>query len=301
MLGLRLTTLDPAYNLALEEHLLLALPPGHPGLFLLWRNRPSVIVGRHQCAADEVNADFIARENIPVIRRITGGGAVYHDLGNLNFSFLVHAKNAEERAGADFGRFLPPVIAALADVGVQARPSGRNDLEVGGRKIAGCARLARGLRVLCHGALLVRVDFDRLAAALRVDPDKIRAKGVPSVRARVGNIAEYWRPGCTLDALADALMSRCAEGVALLTPEDHAAAEALAAAKYRQPDWNDGPSSASGPETLEHKRRFPWGTVRLRLEVRDGLIRSCAVSGDFFSNRDIADLEARLIGRSSAT
>ena len=123
---LTFSTLDPAFNLALEEVLFQSLPAGHPGWFLLWQNGPSVIVGRHQCTADEVNADFIRRENLPVVRRITGGGAVYHDTGNLNFSFIEHANGREK---VDFRRYLEPVCAALADLGVQAVLSGRNDIE----------------------------------------------------------------------------------------------------------------------------------------------------------------------------
>ena len=160
---LTFSTLDPAFNLALEEVLFQSLPAGHPGWFLLWQNGPSVIVGRHQCTADEVNADFIRRENLPVVRRITGGGAVYHDTGNLNFSFIEHANGREK---VDFRRYLEPVCAALADLGVQAVLSGRNDIEANGRKISGSGQMLRRGKVLHHGTLLIDVNFERLSSVL---------------------------------------------------------------------------------------------------------------------------------------
>lgn len=292
MRHLCLSTLDPAYNLALEERLFNTLRPESSGLFLLWQNVPSVIVGRHQCTAEEVNAAFVKREGIPVVRRITGGGAVYHDRGNLNFSFIAHRDGP---AKMDFRPRLEPVIAALAELGVRAVLSGRNDLETAGRKISGSSQLARGSRVLHHGTLLVDVDFDRLAAALTADPEKIRSKGVASVRARVGNIAEFWRPGNSMETLVKALLRHCApDGPAALSPEDEAAAARLADEKYRQWRWNYG---ASPRYTEERRRRFPWGTVCLRLDVREGVIRDCGISGDFFAMRDIAELEALFVGK----
>lgn len=137
MQSLSLTSTDPAFNLALEECLLQWLPADHPGLFLLWQNAPSVIVGRHQVTLDEIDSDFVRRRGLPVVRRMTGGGAVYHDLGNLNFSFM---ENAHGRKTVDFARYLRPVCEALAELGVRASLSGRNDLEAGGRKISGSAQ-----------------------------------------------------------------------------------------------------------------------------------------------------------------
>ena len=152
---LSLSSTDPALNLALEECLLQWLPADHPGLFLLWQNAPSVIVGRHQVTLDEIDADFVRRRGLPVVRRMTGGGAVYHDLGNLNFSFM---ENAHGRKTVDFARYLRPVCAALAELGVQASLTGRNDLEAGGRKLSGSAQSLRQGRILHHGTLLVSMQ-----------------------------------------------------------------------------------------------------------------------------------------------
>lgn len=289
---LTFSTLDPAFNLALEEVLFETLPAGHPGYFLLWQNGPSVIVGRHQCIVDEVNADFIRREKLPVVRRITGGGAVYHDTGNLNFSFIEHAPGREK---VDFRRYLEPVCAALADLGVRAEISGRNDVEAEGRKISGSGQMLRQGKVLHHGTLLIDVNFDRLVEALNVDPEKMRAKGVASVRSRVGNISEYWRPGSDIDALMAALIRRCASGPGSVDEKLMAEARRLADEKYRLWSWNYG----AMPNFTERKRqRFDWGTVELRLDVKQGRIVSCAILGDFFCNagEGIQELENILAG-----
>ena len=212
---LSLSSTDPALNLALEECLLQWLPADHPGLFLLWQNAPSVIVGRHQVTLDEIDGDFVRRRGLPVVRRMTGGGAVYHDLGNLNFSFM---ENAHGRKTVDFARYLRPVCAALAELGVQASLTGRNDLEAGGRKISGSAQSLRQGRILHHGTLLVSLDFGELVQALHVDPDKIRSKGIASVRSRVANISEFWTPGSGMEDLRAALLRHCADGEGSLEP-----------------------------------------------------------------------------------
>lgn len=287
---LSLSSTDPALNLALEECLLQWLPADHPGLFLLWQNAPSVIVGRHQVTLDEIDGDFVRRRGLPVVRRMTGGGAVYHDLGNLNFSFM---ENAHGRKTVDFARYLRPVCAALAELGVQASLTGRNDLEAGDRKISGSAQSLRQGRILHHGTLLVSLDFGELVQALHVDPDKIRSKGIASVRSRVANISEFWTPGSGMEDLRAALLRHCADGEGSLEPEVLRAAEELAERKYRSWDWNYGASPAF---TLQRRERFPWGLVDWRLDVRDGIVRDCRICGDFFAAADIAGLEERLRG-----
>lgn len=283
---------DPAVNLALEEVLFQRLGPGFPGCFLLWQNGPSVIVGRHQNAWEEVDRAWLAERGVPVVRRNTGGGAVYHDLGNLNFSFMEYAP---ERSRVDFARYLEPVCAALARLGVTARLTGRNDLEAGGRKISGSAQSLRGGRVLHHGTLLVDLDFEDMVAALSVDPEKYRSKGVASVRARVTNICECWRPGSTMEELRAALAACCAPGsVPRDVPEDALReAERLAEAKYRTWEWNFGRSPAFSER---RRQRFPWGLVDVLLDVRKGIIESCRIHGDFFAAADVGELEARLAG-----
>ncbi|WP_297217276.1 lipoate--protein ligase [uncultured Desulfovibrio sp.] len=283
---------DPACNLALEEVLFSRLGPQEPGIFLLWQNAPAVIVGRHQNTLEEIDRPWLLAQGIPVVRRNTGGGAVYHDLGNLNFSFMEYAP---ERRRVDFGRYLRPVCAALEELGVPAVITGRNDLEAGGRKISGSAQCLRQGRVLHHGTLLVDVNLEHMTAALSVDPEKYRSKGVASVRARVANISEFWQEGSSMARLRAALAACCApHGPAQEVPaEVLAEAEALADRKYRTWEWNFGASPAY---TERRRQRFAWGTVDVRLDVVRGVIRSCHVSGDFFAVAEVEDLERRLAG-----
>lgn len=290
MRALVVDTTDPAYNLALEETLFDSLGAGEEGVFLLWRNVPSIIVGRHQCTGEEINADFVARRGIPVVRRNTGGGAVYHDLGNLNFSFIEHA---EGDGKVDFVRYLTPIRAALRTLGVEARISGRNDLEVMGRKISGSAQRLRDGKVLHHGTLLVSLHFADMVEALRVDPEKYLSKGVASVRARVANIAEFCPRDSLMDDLRQALVQTCAHRRTAPDPDVCRQAEALACAKYRTWAWNYGASPAF---TFRRKERFPWGSVDVRLDVRKGLITDARVHGDFFSASGVEALERRLTG-----
>lgn len=290
MRALVVDTTEPAYNLALEETLFDGLSTGDEGLFLLWRNAPSIIVGRHQCTGEEINADFVKRRGIPVVRRNTGGGAVYHDLGNLNFSFIEHA---DGEGKVDFGRYLTPICAALRELGVEAHISGRNDLEVEGRKISGSAQRLQHGKVLHHGTLLVDLNFSDLVEALQVEPEKYLSKGVASVRARVANISEFCTSSALMDELRAALVRTCADRQIGLPPDAHRRAEALAETKYRTWEWNYGASPAFA---FRRKERFPWGSVDLRLNVRKGVIVAARIHGDFFSAADVDELERRLIG-----
>ncbi len=290
MLALRFDSLDPAFNLALEETLFNMLRPGDPGWFLLWRNGPSVIVGRHQNTVEEVNAELVRTYNLPVVRRMTGGGAVYHDAGNLNFSFLMPA---EGRGRPDFGVFLRPVLAALAELGVAAAFSSRNDITVEGRKVSGSAQSRNRHAVLHHGTLLVDLDLDMLGAVLTGAPDKYISKGVASIRSRVCNLSEVLPSGIGMRDLQNALAEHCAQGEGMLPGAVLDAAHDLAERKYRCWDWNYG---ASPPFSERRRQRFPWGAVECRFDVRRGRIAACRIYGDFFSQADISELETRLTG-----
>ncbi|MBD5647325.1 MAG: lipoate--protein ligase [Desulfovibrio sp.] len=280
---------DAARNLATEEVLFRTLAPGHPGLFLLWRNEPAVIVGRHQCVADEVDLSAAGREGIPVIRRITGGGAVFHDAGTLCFSWIVN----DAGMGSAFAPLLAQVARALADMGVPARLTGRNDLEAGGLKISGSAQFRSGGRLLVHGTLLVRTDLERMGRLLTPGAAKRRAHGVASVRGRVGNVADLWTPGSSMESLQAALLARCAPDAEPPDADLAPMAGLLAQRKYRSPDWNMDATTAA---TRTHAKRFPWGGVELRLTVRDGRLCHCRISGDFFSDDGVEALEQRLEG-----
>ncbi|MDD2967798.1 MAG: lipoate--protein ligase [Desulfovibrionaceae bacterium] len=290
MLALLLEQHDPCLNLALEEHLFRSLQPDDEGWFLLWRNAPSLIVGRHQNTVEEVNQQLVQRHALPVVRRNTGGGAVYHDLGNVNFSFLHTAKQA---GSLDFSLYLKPVVAALAAVGIQASFSSRNDLTAAGRKFSGSAQMRHGNKVLHHGTLLVDLDLDMLGAVLTGAPDKYQSKGIASVRSRVVNLSDIWPAGCSIEAVQQSLLQHCATGQGALPCGALEAAEQLAAEKYRTWAWNYGKSPAF---TTQYRQRFAWGAVECRLAVRHGRIESFDIFGDFFAEKELDSLCAQLQG-----
>lgn len=282
---LEIDSLDPAFNLALEEQLLRSLPLDHPGYFLLWQNSPSIIIGRHQCAAEVVNAAFAAENGLPVIRRMTGGGAVYHDEGNLNFSFITRAGKKP-----DFAFFLKPVCGALARLGARARISGRNDLEIDGLKISGSGQLFLDGKILHHGTLLVSMNLERMASALRVDEAKFKSKGVPSLRSRVANLRDFI--DADMRSLKNALSDACSSAKGAMPPEILDAAARLAIEKYSSRDWNYGRSPGFN---LEKRARFPWGEVIARLDARGDRICACKIHGDFFNSAPIVELENALL------
>ena len=286
-----LETTDPTLNLAIEELLVAKHKQDSPDLLLLWQNAPSVIIGRHQCTEEVIQTSFVADNSIPVVRRMTGGGAVYHDLGNLNFSFIT---STVEPLTFEVKVFLEPLLAALRQVGIEAQASGRNDLEVLGKKISGTSQLRLGQTVLFHGTLLVNLDLAILDKALAVDPAKIHSKGVQSIAARVVNLSTIWPQGTTLENLKDALLTATKSKASHLPQELEVEAIELANKKYRTWDWNYG---ASPPFTIAEHKRFPWGLVSLKVNVRKGLISSWQITGDFISLKDPEELAKLVLGK----
>lgn len=223
---------DPYFNMALDEYLLSQYPSGET-FFYLWRNRPSVIIGRNQAARAEVNLGYLEENDILLARRVTGGGAVYHDLENLNYSIISHARAAEEVPAA-----VGLIVDALRGFGVPAAQGGRNDIFVEGRKVSGYARSVRGDRELVHGTLMYNVDIDTLTRALDVPGSKLNLKGVASVRSRVTNLRDYL-PFSSLDDFQEALFARLSGGDAeiVLAEADLEAVAALRQAKFASPRW----------------------------------------------------------------
>ncbi len=291
MLIYRNDNTDPYLNLALEEHL---LTTSRQDCFMLWRNRPAIIVGRNQNTAEEINAAFVRDRGVAVVRRLSGGGAVYHDLGNLNYTFIAH----DSRRSFDFAGFAQPILAVLRSLGVAAEFAGRNDLLIDGRKFSGNAQYVQGGKVLHHGTLLFDSDLTVLGQALAVKPEKYESKGVKSVASRVTNIAPHLPRPITVDQFAAAVLAHIAAAFpgaahAAFTPADHAAARDLVAAKYGRWEWNYGKSS---PYNFRNQRRFAGGLVECRLFVEGGVIGSARIYGDFFGDRDIGELERALTG-----
>lgn len=284
---------DPAFNLALEEHALTAM---ERDVIMLWRNAPAVIIGRNQNAVEEMDMDFIREHGIAVIRRQSGGGAVFHDLGNINFT-VIHKLGEEDFS--DYRKFTAPICAFLRELGVDARLEGRNDLVIDGMKFSGNAQAVKNGRIMHHGTILFDADVTRLAEALRPRPAKVESKGIKSVRSRVTNVARHLPAPMTVEEfferLADYFRSgdEITGGEYALTPADIAAVDRLVAEKYGTWEWNFGRSPAYN---YEKSARFPFGIVDLRLEVKDGKIEAGHIFGDFFGIADKAALEEALTG-----
>ena len=278
---------DSAFNLALEELLVREIDNE---IFFLWQNAPAVIIGRNQNTLAEINSDFIQQNKINVTRRNTGGGAVYHDLGNVNYSYIV---NFEEGKSVNFADFAVPVIKTLAEMGVTAEFSGRNDILINGRKISGSAQSRIGNRILFHGTLLFDVNIENLVNSLNVSGVKISGKGIASVRSRVANIKEHLSQTLTVKDFINAVSNSIRRQFNIqndyIVPEKILLqAEELANSKYRTWEWNYGNS----PEfNYEKSCKFTGGNVTLHLNIQKGKIISADFSGDFFSRQDISALE----------
>ncbi|MBR4659876.1 MAG: lipoate--protein ligase [Bacteroidales bacterium] len=280
MLIIRDKSIDPYWNLAAEEYLLTA--KDEP-IFRLWRNDRAVIVGRNQNTRAEINRDFVERGGIAVVRRMTGGGAVFHDLGNVNYTFI-DLKGEDEYGRSMFRRFSQPIVEALAALGVEARIEGRNDLTVDGLKISGTAMCVHRGRLLHHGTLLFSAKMDDLTQALLPRPEKYEGRGVASVRSRVTNISQHLREPMSvvqfLDFLGD-FVGRAGTPYEY-SSQDIAAIDALARDKYRRDEWNYGTVSASGPGRISAIRRFPAGLFELSATIEAGSIAQMDIKGDYF-------------------
>lgn len=285
---------DPRVNLAVEEFLLrrLATPED---VLLFYVNAPSIIIGRNQNTLEEINREYVEAHGIHVVRRLSGGGAVYHDLGNLNFSFITHS--ADENFH-NFRKFTAPVIRVLQSLGVPAELGGRNDILAGGRKISGNAQYIAAQRMVSHGTLLFDSDLSHVAEALNVKASKIESKGIKSVRSRVTNIVEFLPAPMDLAEFRARLLSGIFAGADpipqyRLTTADWQAIHALARERYMRWEWNFGRS----PDfNIQKSRRFPGGEIDARIDVAQGLIRTIKFYGDFFGRGDVAELERRLTG-----
>ncbi len=282
---------DPHYNLALEEYVLTHRKEGT--YLLLWQNDNAIILGQYQNAEAEIDRAFVDSHGIQVVRRITGGGAVYHDLGNLNYSFITDTGDA---ALLTYEQFTKPVVDALRKLGLDAEASGRNDILVNGKKVSGTAQRLSGERILHHGTLLFDSDMAVLSHALKVDPEKIKAKGIASVRSRVTNIRAELAKDMTLDAFWSHLKTAFSENALQpieLTAEELAAVETLKQEKYDTWQWNFGRSPAC---EMHSKRRFDGGTVELYMHMEKGRIAEISFLGDFLSMASIDPLTDALKG-----
>ncbi|SDT17169.1 lipoate-protein ligase A [Paenibacillaceae bacterium GAS479] len=284
---------DPSLNLALEEYVLRHLPADNDYL-LFYINEPSIIIGKNQNTLEEINEDYVRERGIHVVRRLSGGGAVYHDHGNLNYSFITKDDGESFR---NYKKFTEPVIGALRSMGVEAELSGRNDIQVGERKISGTAQFATRGRMYTHGTLLFNSDISHVASALKVNPEKFKSKSTKSVRSRVANISEFLQEPMTVQQFRSRVLESLYKGEPVetyeLTESDWAGVRKIAEERYRSWDWNYGRSPAFN---MRQVKRLSAGTYDVRLNVVEGRIQQASIYGDFFGTAEVSELEGRLSG-----
>ena len=287
---------NPRYNLALEEYVLKNLDGEY---FFLWQNEPTIVIGKHQNTISEINLDYVEKKGIHVVRRMSGGGAVYHDLGNINFSFIQEKKDL---ADFDFSFFTRPIVDLLGELGIKAEFNSRNDLAIDGKKFSGNAQYIFKKKILHHGTLLFNSEMEELVNSLKVSKDKIESKGLKSIKSRVANIKDYIGEDSKIkevsdfkDALFEHMKNRMEEFEEyVLTENDKKEIEKLKKEKYDKWEWNYGES----PEADIHRqRKYTAGKVESYIKLKDGLIENIKLYGDFFSSREIEDLESGLKGK----
>lgn len=282
---------DPTINLAIEEYALRNLPIEDTYL-LFYVNEPSIIIGKNQNTIEEINKEYVDKEGIHIVRRLSGGGAVYHDLGNLNFSFIT---KDDGNSFSNFQKFTEPVTTALGKLGVDAKLSGRNDIHVGERKISGNAQYTTRGRMFSHGTLMLDSEIEKVVDALNVNEEKIRSKGIKSIRSRVANINEFLEQKLTVDelkkVLLDFIFSNGKVETYTLTEEDWKGIEKISQERYKEWEWNFGKSPKFD---LKRSKRFDAGTIDIRLNVSKGKIKECKIFGDFFGVGDVSDVQEML-------
>lgn len=285
---------DPMMNLAIEEYVLRNLDVNESYL-LFYINEPSIIIGKNQNTAEEINTEYVEEKGIKVVRRLSGGGAVYHDLGNLNFSFIT---KDDGESFHNFQKFTEPVVKALKKLGINAELSGRNDILAEGKKISGNAMFSTRGRMFSHGTLMFDVNVDDVVASLKVKKDKIESKGIKSVRSRVTNIADFLENPITIEEFKSLILKYIFEDSEevpeyVLTEEDWNKIHEISKERYQSWDWNYGKSPKFN---LQNSHRFPVGSIDIRLEVNKGRIESCKIYGDFFGVGEVAEIEELLNG-----
>ncbi len=292
MLIYKNSRIDACFNLAAEQYL---LDKKLGEIFMLWRNSNSVIIGKNQNAYSELDVGYVNENKINVVRRLTGGGAVFHDIGNINFTFIVPS---EENATLDFARFTQPIIEAIKSLGAEdVCLSGRNDILINGSKISGNAQTLYNGKTLHHGTLLYDSDLSMLVGALKVDEEKIKSKGIKSVRNRVTNIKDFIKNKMSTEEFMDYLEKYIVEHtdaeIVEFSDEDIANIQKLSDEKYSTWEWNFGKSKEF---VAEKKKRFDFGTVCVNLTAEHGVIKDIKIYGDFFGSGDISQIEKLLNG-----
>jgi lipoate-protein ligase A len=290
MLCIKHHSTDPYFNIATDEFIFKHL---QEDCFMLWRNDNAIIVGKHQNTQAEINADYVKEKGIKVVRRLSGGGAVYHDLGNLNFSFT---RTGDSYEMVDFERYTKPIIDVLKSLGVAAKFEGRNDLTIEGKKFSGNAEHVVKNKILHHGTLLFSSQMTDVSGALKINPLKYKDRSVKSVPKRVTNISDHLKQKISLEEFTDKVMDHITSTfkdarMYEFTEEDLQKIQQIRDEKYSTWEWNFGKS----PDyNFKQGARTPGGTLEMHMNVSQGIIKDVRITGDFFHIKDIEPVERAL-------
>jgi len=291
MLCIQHHSTDPYFNIATDEFIFKHI---NEDCFMLWRNDNAIIVGKHQNTLAEINIDYVKEKDIKVVRRLSGGGAVYHDLGNLNFTFT--ATSNDENL-VDFRKYTKPILEVLQGLGIGAQFEGRNDLTIDGKKFSGNAEHVLKNKVMHHGTLLFSSEMKDVSGALKVHPLKYKGRGTKSIPRRVTNISNHLKEPLSLEAFTERIMNHILSTFPdakryAFSEKDLAAIQKIRDEKYATWEWNFG---RSPDYNFQRGIRTAGGVLEMHLDVQKGIIQEARITGDFFHIRDIAPIEEALI------
>lgn len=286
---------DPYFNHAAEEYVMKNF---EEEAFILWINKPAILIGKNQNTISEINLDYVTENNIELVRRLSGGGTVYNDLGNMNYTFITYKNPNESKLENGFEKFALPVIKALGSLDVDAKFSGRNDVTIEGRKFSGTAQYSMKDKLLHHGTIMYNCDMSKMSKALKPKPLKFRDKSVKSVSSRVTNIAEHMKENMTVEEFREYLKDfiikyNNIEKVYEFNGYDLAEIEKIAENRFRTWEWNYGKSPVYD---FENSVKYKSGIVEYHLNVENGIIKDMGIHGDFFGTKDIDEISSLLKG-----
>lgn len=281
---------DAYFNIATDEYIFKNIKED---CFMLWRNDNAIIIGKHQNALAEINVDYVKKNGIKVVRRLSGGGAVYHDLGNLNFSFTRTGRDGEM---VDFRKYTEPLLEVLRELGVDARFEGRNDLTIEGKKFSGNAEHVYKNKILHHGTLLFSSEMKNVSEALKINPLKYSDKAVKSIPKRVTNISDHLKTPISLEEFTGKVMEHIIathDDCVLyeFSEEDIQAIQKIRDEKYATREWNYG---RSPDYSFKKGIRTAGGTLEMNIDAVNGVIKKVKIFGDFFNEKDIEEIEKAL-------
>lgn len=285
---------DPRFNLALEQYVFDEMPKDRE-YFWLWQNHNTIVVGKHQNTAQEINQTYVREHGITVVRRLSGGGAVYHDMGNVNFTFIADTGDMEK---LNLHAFCSPVVNTLEQIGVKAEVSGRNDITIDGKKFSGNSQYIKHGRIMHHGTLMFDSDLSVVSKALQVSSDKYESKGFKSVKSRVTNIKPYAPADMDMETFKNILKQYMVQGedveIHHLSEEELKRIQQIQEERYNTWEWNYG---ASPEFSVQKKRRIEGcGQIEISMNVEHGCITDYRSFGDYFGNGDTEELQETLKG-----